>query len=359
MSSLTTFMRPASAAAKRSTTGETIRHGPHHGAQKSIRTGTEAVISASKLSLSASTIQGSSVPQTAQRGTPSAAGRSRWRLPQLGHLTVTWPAMASPSPAGRPRRVAGERRRVRGRPKRHARGRLWFLGRRALDLLRLVRRLLPHLDAPWLELLGLGDAQLQHPIMHRRLDGVWVEAPRHADAALAPAEAALDPTPRPAAIAVRALVRVGSLPANGQDFVLELDLDVLGPEARNVHVHGDAVVGDQHVGRRQERVAVGREQTVEVAQPGRYRLHQGGHGTPPFVVVSLSLRAPQTQITRTGVGRTGCRGVKLESATARSLSSARCSICRTRSALTPSVRPSSRSVCSGPSNPKRPRRIRR
>jgi hypothetical protein len=56
----------------RSTAGETMRHGAHHGAQKSTKTGTEATISLSKLSASASTTHGSAWWQTLQRGRPSA-----------------------------------------------------------------------------------------------------------------------------------------------------------------------------------------------------------------------------------------------------------------------------------------------
>jgi hypothetical protein len=66
----------------------TILQGPHQGAQKSITTGTEAAISDSKVSLSASTSHGSRLWQTAQRGTPSPAGRSRFFLPQFGQVTI-------------------------------------------------------------------------------------------------------------------------------------------------------------------------------------------------------------------------------------------------------------------------------
>ena len=65
-----------------------MRHGPHQGAQKSTSTGTDALISSSKLSGAASTIQGSSVWQTLQRGTPDGLGRTRFFLPQLGQATI-------------------------------------------------------------------------------------------------------------------------------------------------------------------------------------------------------------------------------------------------------------------------------
>ena len=69
--SLTTFRRPACSRPTLSTAGETMRHGPHQGAQKSTRTGTDAVISSSKSAAEASTIHGSRVWQTLQRGTPT------------------------------------------------------------------------------------------------------------------------------------------------------------------------------------------------------------------------------------------------------------------------------------------------
>src|SRR3954447_16223985 len=88
MSSLTTFNSPARSAAIRSTAGETMRHGAHHVAQKSTKTGTEAAISVSKLWASASTIHGSAVWQTLQRGTPVGCERIRLRAPQLGQVTI-------------------------------------------------------------------------------------------------------------------------------------------------------------------------------------------------------------------------------------------------------------------------------
>ena len=72
----------------RSTTGETMRQGPHHGAHKSTSTGSEEVISSSKLSVSASTIHGSGAWQTLHRGTPRGRGRTRFFLAQLGHVMV-------------------------------------------------------------------------------------------------------------------------------------------------------------------------------------------------------------------------------------------------------------------------------
>src|SRR3954463_1320495 len=96
MSSLTTFNSPARSAGIRSTAGETMRHGAHHGAQKSTKTGTEATISVSKLSASASTTHGSAWWQTLQRGTPVGCERMRLRVPQLGHVTIGVSATARP-----------------------------------------------------------------------------------------------------------------------------------------------------------------------------------------------------------------------------------------------------------------------
>jgi hypothetical protein len=65
-----------------------MRHGAHHGAQKSTKTGTEATISVSKLSASASTTHGSAAWQTLQRGTPVGWERMRLRVPQFGQVTM-------------------------------------------------------------------------------------------------------------------------------------------------------------------------------------------------------------------------------------------------------------------------------
>src|SRR4051812_4382811 len=100
-SSLTTFRSPASARPRRSTIGLTIRHGPHHAAQKSTSTGIAASIAASKLLESAFTIHGSTVWQTLQRGTPDAATGTRLRVRQLVQAMIATSAIPSPSAAGR------------------------------------------------------------------------------------------------------------------------------------------------------------------------------------------------------------------------------------------------------------------
>src|SRR5712691_4156780 len=85
---LTSLSRPGRSVAICSTMGETIRQGPHHGAQKSTSTGkvlcsTTAGNSASLLSVS----QGSVAPQLPQCGTPLAVGGTRFILPQFGQRT--------------------------------------------------------------------------------------------------------------------------------------------------------------------------------------------------------------------------------------------------------------------------------
>src|SRR3954463_16595590 len=77
-----------------------MRHGAHHGAQKSTKTGTEATISVSKLWASASTTHGSAVWQTLQRGTPVGCERIRWRVPKFGHVTMVPPAISGPPVPG-------------------------------------------------------------------------------------------------------------------------------------------------------------------------------------------------------------------------------------------------------------------
>jgi hypothetical protein len=65
-----------------------MRQGPHHGAQKSTSTGTEASSSVSNVWGGASTIQGRFVWQLLQRGTPLAVGRTRFLVPQLAQAII-------------------------------------------------------------------------------------------------------------------------------------------------------------------------------------------------------------------------------------------------------------------------------
>jgi len=79
---LTTLSEPARSPASCSRTGSTIRQGPHHGAQKSTRTGTLACVSAAKLDSLAGTIHGSGDLQREQRGVPRGTGPTRFFTPQ-------------------------------------------------------------------------------------------------------------------------------------------------------------------------------------------------------------------------------------------------------------------------------------
>jgi hypothetical protein len=97
---------------------------------------------------------------------------------------------------------------------------------------------------------------------------------RHAHAALEPAEPALDAPDRTAT--VLASVRERPLTADRQQVVLELDLEVLRLQARNVYVDGHPVGVDQQIGRRNEGAhrALVVHHLTEPAQPGCQRLHQ-------------------------------------------------------------------------------------
>jgi hypothetical protein len=91
-STFTTLRCPACRSARSSSTGEIIRHGPHHAAQKSTTTGTEAVVSATNVSPSASTTQGSVDLHRGHRGIPRAIGPTRLRALQVGQpmiVTIT------------------------------------------------------------------------------------------------------------------------------------------------------------------------------------------------------------------------------------------------------------------------------
>src|SRR4051812_45488054 len=93
-------------------------------------------------------------------------------------------------------------------------GPLIGLRRGALELLLARLLALLDLDPARLQPLGLGDTKGQDAVGQRRLDAVGLEAPRHPQVALEPAEAALDPLP--GALAVVRLVRVRALAPNGQ-----------------------------------------------------------------------------------------------------------------------------------------------
>src|SRR3954451_21492587 len=131
--SFTTFRRPAMLRATRSTIGETIRHGPHHGAQKSTRTGTAAWIAASNVSRWAPAIHGSGLWQFPHRGTPSAATGTRLRFPQCSQVTIAARSVAigSTRPSGGGPRAPGVPGLGRATVAGAASGRA--LARRALD----------------------------------------------------------------------------------------------------------------------------------------------------------------------------------------------------------------------------------
>src|ERR1035437_1586641 len=87
-STFTTLRCPAWCVARSSSTGEIIRHGPHHAAQKSTTTGTEVVVSAANVSVFASTTHGSADLHRGHRGTPRAIGPTRLRALQVGQATM-------------------------------------------------------------------------------------------------------------------------------------------------------------------------------------------------------------------------------------------------------------------------------
>ena len=84
---LVTFKRPGFFAAIRSTAGETIRHGPHHGAHRSTSTGVVArSTTASKVESVASVSHGRGALHAAQAGLPDAEAGTRFFVPQDGHF---------------------------------------------------------------------------------------------------------------------------------------------------------------------------------------------------------------------------------------------------------------------------------
>src|SRR4051812_21158688 len=207
--SLTTFRRPASSTASRSTAGETIRHGPHHGAQKSMRTGIEARISSSNVADVASTAHGSALWQFPHRGMPSTPRAMRFLRPQCGQLTTTVAAgMARGSAPGAGAAVA-----------------------------RLAGVALADLDLAWLGLLGLGHADLEHAVVQARL-GLDVAAEagqRHRVLELADASGATAQDALALALHDRA--------ADRQLAFVGLDVHVLGARTGQLGLQDPGVVG--------------------------------------------------------------------------------------------------------------------
>jgi hypothetical protein len=85
--------------ARSSSTGEIIRHGPHHAAQKSTTTGTDEVVSAVKVPLFPSTTQGRLDLHRGHRGTPWAIGATRLRALQFGQLMIVMTTRVEPAGA--------------------------------------------------------------------------------------------------------------------------------------------------------------------------------------------------------------------------------------------------------------------
>src|SRR5205807_9565925 len=87
---LTTLSRPRRSRPICSTAGETIRHGPHQGAQKSTSTGSgESSTTPLKSASPASVSQGSASLHLPQTGAPVAAVSTRFLVSHWGQLTVT------------------------------------------------------------------------------------------------------------------------------------------------------------------------------------------------------------------------------------------------------------------------------
>jgi len=89
MFTLTSFTWPACSRASRSSIGLTVRHGPHHGAHKSTKTGsTDFSTISAKLSVAASVIHGSGARHCPHRGPPAAAAGTRFFRPHTSHVTM-------------------------------------------------------------------------------------------------------------------------------------------------------------------------------------------------------------------------------------------------------------------------------
>src|SRR5687767_2931781 len=84
--------------------GETKRHGPHQGAQRSITTVGWAFASTSNVDSSASTTHASGLPHLAQNGEPRSLAPIRFGVPQLAHTRV-WTGFGPPE--GGPEAVSG------------------------------------------------------------------------------------------------------------------------------------------------------------------------------------------------------------------------------------------------------------
>jgi hypothetical protein len=89
-STLTSFRWPARSLASWSSAGLTIRHGGHHSAHRSTKTGTvEPMATVSKSSSPASVTQGSDDWHLPHLGTPCALAGTRFFVPQFTHATMS------------------------------------------------------------------------------------------------------------------------------------------------------------------------------------------------------------------------------------------------------------------------------
>ena len=84
----TTLSEPAYLAANFSNTGATIRHGPHHGAHRSINTNLLVSNAAARDVSVASAIQGSDFLQLPQVGVPELITGTRFLVPQDGQAVT-------------------------------------------------------------------------------------------------------------------------------------------------------------------------------------------------------------------------------------------------------------------------------
>ena len=153
------------------------------------------------------------------------------------------------------------------------------VNRRALTLagahlLARAVRLRLDLDSARAHRLGLRDSQGQHAVGQGRVDRLRIEPPRNAQRALEAPKSALDPPHRTPSVVLG--VRKRPITADREDVVLELNLEVVRPQPRHVHVHGDSVIVDQQVGRGDEcahRPLIVQD-LAELTQPRGERLYQ-------------------------------------------------------------------------------------
>src|SRR4051794_26818549 len=137
----------------------------------------------------------------------------------------------------------------------HSAGPAGAAGQRAVDAgsgrRRLQLALGAHCDALRLQTLGLRDDQGEHAMLHGGRDAVGVDPPGHAERALERPEGSLGERPR------RPVRHLGALAhaADGEGVIDELDVDVVGRQARQIQGEHQVAAADRDVGRRRERRA--------------------------------------------------------------------------------------------------------